>query len=104
MHIQLNTDARIEGTEKFASHIKEVVEHSMGHFRRRITRVEVHLSDENAVKTGTPDKRCVMEARLEGHPPTAVTSHAPSLEEAVAGAAHKLRHAVDSLVGRLDRR
>ena len=37
-------------------------------FSAHITRVEVHLGDENAGKRGSDDKRCMMEARLEGHP------------------------------------
>jgi hypothetical protein len=35
--------------------------------------VEVHLSDENGKKGGSHDKRCMMEARLEGHQRGALT-------------------------------
>lgn len=101
MQIQLNTDHNIEGNEKLAEHVKGVVEDTLGRFGGDITRVEVHLSDQNAGKPGTDDKRCVMEARLEGRKPTAVTHDAGTVGEATAGAAEKLARAVESTLERL---
>lgn len=101
MHIQINTDSNIEGREKLADHIKGVVESALSRFSTQITRVEVHLGDENAGKGGQADKRCMMEARLEGHQPTAVTHHAQSIDEAVDGAAGKLERLLDNTLGRL---
>jgi ribosomal subunit interface protein len=101
MHIEISTDNHIEGHEKLAAHVKEVVEHSLGRFNDRITRVEVHLSDENSDKSGQDDKRCVMEARLKGLHPTAVSCQAASLGQAVDGAVDKLKRSLDSTLGRL---
>lgn len=101
MQIQINTDSNIEGREKLAAHVTGVVEHALGRFRERITRVEVHLSDENAEKNSANDKRCVMEARLEGRQPTAATHRAATLHEAVKGAAEKLERSIDSTLERL---
>ena len=101
MQIQINTDSNIEGREKLADHISGVVEHALGHFSRQITRVEVHLSDENGPKSGQHDKRCMMEARLEGHQPTAVTHEAATVDQAVHGAADKLKRSVETTVERL---
>ncbi|MBE0545141.1 MAG: HPF/RaiA family ribosome-associated protein [Verrucomicrobia bacterium] len=67
------------------------------------TRVEVHLSDENGEKTGGRDKRCMMEARLEGHQPIAVTDEAETIAQAIDGAADKLKSALDSTLGRKGR-
>lgn len=39
--------------------------------RPGISRVEVHLSDEDGKKGGQNDKRCMMEARLDGRQPAA---------------------------------
>jgi len=100
MQIQINTDANIEGREKLAAHVHGVVEHALGRFRERITRVEVHLSDENGEKSGADDKRCVMEARLEGRQPIAVTHRAATLHEAVKDAAEKLERSIDSTLER----
>jgi hypothetical protein len=43
----------------------------------------------------------MLEARLEGRQPVAVTEHAETMEQAVHGAAHKLVHLLDSTLGRL---
>lgn len=101
MHIQINTDSNIAGREELAVQVKGVVESVLTRFSDRITRVEVHLSDQNSDKSGQDDKRCVMEARLEGRQPTAVTHQAASLGEAVAGASEKLKRTLESTLGRL---
>jgi hypothetical protein len=44
-----------------------------------------------------------MEARLEGHQPIAVTDEADSLDEAIAGAADKLKRSLDHTLSRLNR-
>jgi ribosome-associated translation inhibitor RaiA len=103
MQVRLNTDHNIEGREGLAAHIEGVVTTALSHFSQQITRVEVHLSDENGDKRGTHDKRCMMEARIEGHQPTAVTHHAATLDEAVGGAAGKLERSLESTLGRLHR-
>lgn len=101
MKIQLNTDVHIDGTEALAAHVGATVEQALDHFSEHITRVEVHLSDENGGKNGQQDQRCMLEARLEGLQPVAVTEHAPTMEQAVRGAAHKLAHLLDNTLGKL---
>ncbi len=101
MEIYLNTDKHIDGREGLANHVRGVVEASLSHVSERITRVEVHLSDENGDKSGPDDKRCMMEARLEGRHPTAVTCHAPTVDQAIDGAVEKLLHSLTHTLGRL---
>jgi hypothetical protein len=101
MKIQVHTNGSIEGSERLASHVTRVIEDALEHVRGRITRVEAHLEDENSHKGGDGDKRCMLEARVEGRPPTAVTCHAPTIEQAVHGAAEKLTHALAHTLGRL---
>ncbi len=101
MHIQINTDNHIQGTEGMAAEVEATVESTLGHLRDRITRVEVHLSDQNGPKAGERDIRCVIEARLEGHQPTAVSHDASELSDAVDGAAEKLKRSLESLLGKL---
>jgi ribosome-associated translation inhibitor RaiA len=101
MKIQLNTGAHVDGHERLAAHVSKTVEQALGHFKHHITRVEVHLGDENADKGGSHDHRCMMEARLEGRQPVAVTEHAATQEQAVQGAAKKLEHLLDSTFGRV---
>ena len=101
MQIQISTTNDVKGSESFDDYAKRAVESGLSHFSGRITRVEVHLADENGHKHGADDKRCSMEARAEGRKPTAVTHHAPTFELAVDGAAHKLKHALESTFKRL---
>ena len=102
MQIQMNTDANIEGHEAMATQLSSVVEKALKHVSDHITRVEVQLSDENSDKKGGNDEmRCVMEARLEGRQPVAVTHHAATVDQAVDGAADKLTRLIESTLGRL---
>ncbi|MBE0612069.1 MAG: HPF/RaiA family ribosome-associated protein [Burkholderiales bacterium] len=101
MQIQINTDHNIEGHEALTAHVRGVVESAVGRYGNHVTRVEVHLSDEVGHKSGQDDKRCLMEARLQGRQPIAVTHHAGSMHQAVAGAADKLTRIVESTVGRM---
>ncbi len=104
MQVQINTDRNIEGHEALADHVRNVVEGALDQLSDHITRVEVHLSDENGPtkdrKNGLNDKRCMMEARLEGVHPLAVTAHADTVHQAVDGAAEKLARLVESTLGR----
>ena len=100
MQVQVNTDHTIEGHEALADQIRDVVETSLDRVSDHITRVEVHLTDENGDKGGANDKRCMMEARLEGRQPIAVTQDSATLEQAVDGAADKLVRLIESTLGR----
>lgn len=104
MFIQVNTDHSIQSHEDVTRFVEEVVNSKLRALSGRITRVEVHLGDENAQKGGADDKRCMVEARIEGRPPTAVTHHDETLKKAVTGAAEKLRAALDSELGKLSER
>ena len=83
-----------------AAHVSNVVESALSRISDHITRVEVHLSDETSDRSGQNDKRCMMEARLEGRQPIAVTHHASTLDEAADGAAGKLTRLIESTFGR----
>jgi hypothetical protein len=101
MQVQVNTDRNIEGRETLIQQVETEVEAALGRFGSQLTRVEVHLADENAGKSGSADKRCMMEARPTGQQPVAVTHHAATLAEACAGAAEKLKLVLESKFGRL---
>ena len=102
MKIQLNTDVHIEGTEALAAKVSATIKQALAHFSEHVTRVEVHLSDENGGKSGPQDQRCMLEARLEGRQPVAVTEQAATLDQAVNGAAQKLARLLDKTLGRLN--
>lgn len=101
MQIQISTDHTIDGHEALSAHIRNVVENALSRCREHITRVEVHLADENGPKTGPNVIRCAMEARLERHQPLAVTFEAATLHQAIEGAADKLARVVEHTLERL---
>ena len=104
MHVEINSDNHIHAGEPIRAEVRSAVEGALDRFAQRITRVEVHLGDVNSHKNTSDDKRCMMEARLSGLPPVAVTHHADSLSLAILGAAEKLERAVDNTLGRLNDR
>lgn len=102
MQIQINADQNIEVHEELADEISGVVERALNRFSDHITRVEVHLSDENSdKKIGHDAMRCMMEARLEHHQPIAVTDQAESVGQAIDDAADKLARLIEHTLGRL---
>ncbi|BBK37608.1 ribosomal subunit interface protein [Allostella sp. ATCC 35155] len=101
MQIQVNTDESIEGRDALTADVEATVTATLGQFRDHLTRVEVHISDENAGKSGQNDKRCMMEARPEHQKPVAVTHKAATVDEACAGAAKKLRSLLQTHFGKL---
>jgi ribosome-associated translation inhibitor RaiA len=95
MQIQVNTDRHIAGGSQLTQQVHAAVTDAVGRFAARVTRVEVHLTDENSgVKGGADDIRCVLEARLAGLKPISVSNRAASLDQAYLGAAEKLERAL----------
>jgi len=101
MQIQINTDSNIEGYTGLTDHVRNTVDDALSRFKEQITRIEVHLSDENSNKKETKDDmRCMMEARLAGKEPLAVSHTATTTHQAVDGALDKLTRLLDSTLGK----
>lgn len=101
MLVQINTGRSIDGHSTLTQRLEDSVKGSLERFSDRITRVEVHLRDENSAnKAGADDKRCRMEARLAGLRPIVVTHRAATVEQAVDGAAAKLTRSVERVLAR----
>ena len=101
MTIQFNTDNNVSLSEELRTPLISMISQELIRFSDQITRIEVHLSDENSDKQRLNDKRCMIEARLAGMKPIAVTNHANTHEQAVEGAIDKLRTSLDTILGRL---
>ena len=69
-------------------------------YEEHLTRVEIHLSDENALKTGPQDKRCKVEARMKGRDPMSVSYDAGELQQAIDGAMNKLTAVLERNIGK----
>ena len=94
----INTDKNLRENEAERTDLKLLIRQEMKPFIAHISRIEVHLSDENGAKSGFDDKRCMMEVRIEGRLPMAVTAHAETEDLAVAAALENLKELfVDSM-------
>lgn len=103
MIVQVKTDNHIQGSAELASHVEEVLENAMARFNPRVTRVDVHFSDVNGrQKHSDDDKRCVMEARLAGLKPVAVSHNGSTIAQALEGAAETLQQTLLKTLRRLE--
>jgi len=100
MQIQFNTDKNVTGSEALIASSTSLISEELRRYSRQITRVEVHFSDEDGNKDGVNDKRCMVEARLAGMKPIAVTNQAHTHEQALVGAINKLKSSLEKITGR----
>lgn len=101
MKIQFNTDKNINGTEVLKSFVSEKIRSVLKHYIDKVTRIEVHLSDQNADKGGKDDIQCKIEARIEGKQPVIVVSKSDSKEKALDAAANKMKTSLSSVIGKM---
>ncbi|CAH0164605.1 HPF/RaiA family ribosome-associated protein [Pseudomonas corrugata] len=101
MQIQVNSDNHIQSSIRLEEWVRTTIESTLERYEEDLTRVEVHLGDENGAKPGPHDLRCQIEARPKGHQPISVTHKAGSLEAAIEGASTKLENALEHLFGKL---
>ena len=95
MQVQVNHDNHVQLGEEVSARWTRVIEQSLVHFGDRITRIEMHLSDD-----GATEQRCLLEARLANLPPVVVSHRAGGLQLAFEGALEKLQHALGHAVGK----
>lgn len=101
MTIQFNTDKTVKWDARHDEHFSALITKEMKRHSAHITRIEVHLKDENGAKEGFMDIKCVMEARLEGQKPIAITAQGDSEERAILNGIDKLSSAVNRILDRL---
>lgn len=104
MLIQIHTDHNIDSGDELTRHVEDEVESAFSHHASRLTRADVHLSDESAGRKTGADMKCMIEVRPASHEPVVVTAHAPTVDEALGDAVDKMQHLLGSLFGRLDER
>ena len=101
MIIQLNADKNLTIHEEYRNKLETLLTEELSRFTDHITRLEVHLSDENGSKSGVNDKRCLLEVRLAGRKPIAVTDIANTHDLSVLGAIAKVKPSLETIFGRL---
>lgn len=102
MKIQINTDKTINGDKRHNDFFSSQLAQKLKRFDSHLTRIEAHISDENGLKEGANDTRCLLEARMEGRQPIAVSHQADTYEQAVSGAIDKLKSSLDTIIGRIE--
>lgn len=103
MQVQFNSDSSVMGTANVAARIEAQVRHKLARFEERLTRVEVHVRDENGAKHGGDDKACTIEARPRGGKPIGVTEYAAKVDDAARLAANTLAQRLERVLGRESR-
>jgi len=98
MIIQYNTDKTINGDQRHEEFFKAQIAEGLSRFERHLSRVEVHLKDENGAKEAQNDIHCLMEARIEGRQPIAVSSQADTTKLAVSSAISKLQVSLKKVI------
>lgn len=100
MTIQFNADNNLTVHEEFRIKMSDVLTDKLKRFDEEITRIEVHLSDENGGKSGVDDKSCLLEARIAGRTPVAVTATGSNYERALDDATDKLKSTLSKITER----
>lgn len=96
MKIQINTDKNVAGNERLEAYFSTELEKSLSRYEDKITRLELHFGDENSEKSGTNDKRCLIEVRPANLQPLAVTSYGNTTELAFNGALDKIKKVLET--------
>lgn len=103
MQVQFNSDSSVMGTENVAERIEANVRSKLARFEDRLTRVEIHVRDENGAKGGGDDKACTIEARPRSGKPIGVTEHASKVDDAARKAASTLAQRLERTFGKEQR-
>lgn len=100
MYVQINTDNQIRSDADANARLEQRVRSKLRRFEKRLTHVELHVSDINGDKGGE-DKRVSIEVRPTGYDPIAVHADAERVDDAVSVAVDKVTRALDHALGRI---
>src|SRR3954454_11374409 len=72
--VEIHTDNYIQSSERLKTQVEALVASAVDRFADRISRARSPLGEENSdTRGGAADTGCMMEPRLDGRPPLAVT-------------------------------
>ena len=100
MQVIINSDNQVDLDEDFIQHWQSEISSSLQkRFSDWITRVEVHLTDENSKsKAGIDDIRCLIEARPADRQPVSIEVRGASAEHALSDGIQTLSRRLGTLV------
>ncbi len=94
MKILINSDKTIHSSASLQDNLKDILHKELSHYQPKLSRIDVHLTDQNGVKEGVNDILCLIEAHIDGRPSALASEQADTVELAFSGA---LDHLVSSL-------
>ncbi len=94
MKILINSDKTIHSSASMQDNLKDILNRELTSYQTKLSRIDVHLTDQNGVKEGVNDILCLIEAHIDGRPSTLASQQADTLELAFSAA---LDHLVSSL-------
>jgi ribosome-associated translation inhibitor RaiA len=101
MQVQINTDKNIDGNERLVNFYTTELKNELERFDDKITRIEVHLGDENSGKFGLNDKKCLIEVRLANKQPLVVTDYGETIEKSFFNAIEKAKKVLDTTIEKM---
>ncbi|MFT5641069.1 MAG: hypothetical protein ACI9DJ_002989 [Algoriphagus sp.] len=81
MKTQINTHKSADRDQRQQAYFSTIIAEALKKFQSHITRIEVHLSDQNGIKEGLNNILCLLEARLEGMQPMAVSCQVDTIDK-----------------------
>ena len=103
MKIQANSDNTIHVDATLTRFVEDEASRLLDRFAKKLTRVEVHLSDINNTRTGQADKRCLVEVRPAGDRPVTADAIAATTESSVTEALKKMQRLLTTFFGKKGR-
>ncbi len=98
MQVIINSNNQIDLNDETIKKLESKVTGSLERFSSWLTRVEVHLTDENSsAKGGSDDIRCLMEARPANQQPVSIEVRASTVDHAVAEGTKTLERRLGSM-------
>jgi ribosome-associated translation inhibitor RaiA len=101
MKVQINADVNSNNHVEINDMVNTIITSQLKRFDEHISRIEIHLTDDNGNKSGINDKKCIIEARIEGKNPCVVSEYSDTYERAVTGAVSKVKNSLTSIIERM---
>lgn len=95
MNIEIRTDKNIPNSERLITYVREELNAEFQRHTEKITHFSVHFSDENGVKGGPDDIRCMIEARPAGLKPVVVNHKGHNIDTVIHGAIDRLKRSLE---------
>lgn len=95
MNIEIRTDKNIQNSERLIEYVRAELNTEFQRHSEKITHFSVHFSDENGLKGGDDDIKCMIEARPAGLKPVVVHHKGHNIDTAIHGAIDRLKRSLE---------